>query len=94
MLRTSKLNVAKTITPDDVDVFIDNAAWAICSTYHKVLKASPGEAIFGCNMLFNIPFIAGWIKLETTGNINLILTRRAEIASKLIMITNLAIRFC
>ena len=27
--------------------FIDNAAWAIHSTYHTVLKASPGTAIFG-----------------------------------------------
>ncbi len=37
MLRTSKLNMANTITPDDVDVFLDNAAWAICSTHHTVL---------------------------------------------------------
>jgi hypothetical protein len=58
MLRTAELDMTKTATPDDVDVFLDNAAWAICSTYHTVLKASPGAAIFGCNMLFTIPFIA------------------------------------
>ncbi len=52
--------MAKTITPDDVDVFLDNLAWAICSTYHTVLKASPGAAIFGRDMLFDIPFIADW----------------------------------
>jgi hypothetical protein len=46
MLRTAELDMAKTITPDDVDVFLDNAAWVICSTYHTVLKASPGAAIF------------------------------------------------
>jgi hypothetical protein len=63
MLRTSKLNMAKTITPDDVDVFLDNAAWAICSIIHTVLKASPGAAIFGRNMFFDIPFIAGWNKI-------------------------------
>jgi hypothetical protein len=55
--------MAKTITPDDVDVFLNNAAWAIRSTYHTVLKASPGVAIFGRNMLFNIPFIADWNKI-------------------------------
>ena len=54
MLRTAELDMAETVTPDDVDVFLDNAAWAICSTYHTVLKASPGMAIFGCDMLFNI----------------------------------------
>jgi hypothetical protein len=64
MLRTAELDMAKTVTPDDVDVFLDNAAWAICSTYHTVLKASPGAAIFGCNMLFNIPFIVNWNKVE------------------------------
>jgi hypothetical protein len=64
MLRTSELDMAKTITPDDVDVFLNNAAWAICSTYHAVLKASPGAAIFGCSMLFNIPFIADWNQIR------------------------------
>ncbi len=52
MLRTAELNMAKTVTPNDINVFLDNAAWAICSTYHTVLKAFPGAAIFGCNMLF------------------------------------------
>jgi hypothetical protein len=55
--------MAKKITPDDVDVFLDNVAWAICSTYQTVLKASPGAAIFGCNMPFDIPFIADWNKI-------------------------------
>ncbi len=64
MLRTSKLDMAETITPDDVNVFPDNAAWAIRSTYHTVFKASPGVAIFWRNMLFDIPFIAHWNKIE------------------------------
>jgi hypothetical protein len=64
MLCTSKLDMAETITPDDVDVFLDNVAWATCSTYHAVLKASPGAAIFVHDMLFDIPFIADWNKIE------------------------------
>jgi hypothetical protein len=63
MLCTSKLDMAETITPDDVDVFLDNTAWAIRSTYYTVLKASPGAAIFGRNMLFDIPFMADWNKI-------------------------------
>ncbi len=63
MLRTADLDMAKTVTPNDVDVFIDNAAWAICSTYDTVLKASPGAAMFGCNILFDILFIANWNKI-------------------------------
>jgi hypothetical protein len=46
MLRTAELDMANSVTPDDVNIFLDNAAWAICSTYHTVLKASPGAAIF------------------------------------------------
>jgi hypothetical protein len=58
MLCTSELDMTKTITPDDIGVFLDNAAWAICSTYHTVFKASPGAAVFGHDMLFDISFIA------------------------------------
>ncbi len=63
MLHTAELDMANSVTPDDVDVFLDNAAWAICATYHTVLKASPGAAIFGHNMLFDIPFVADWHKI-------------------------------
>jgi hypothetical protein len=63
MLRTAELDMANSVTPNDVDVFLDNVAWAICSTYHTVLKASPGAAIFGCDMLFDIPFVADWRKV-------------------------------
>jgi hypothetical protein len=61
MLRTSELDMA--VSPDDVDVFLDIAAWAIHITYHSVLKASPGAAIFGRDMLFDIPFLADWYKI-------------------------------
>ncbi len=47
MLCTAELDMVDSVTPDDVDVFLDNAAWAICSTYHMVLNASPGAVIFG-----------------------------------------------
>jgi hypothetical protein len=63
MLCTAELDMADSVTPDDVDVFLDNVAWAICSTYHTVLKAFPGAAIFGFNMLFDISFVADWHKI-------------------------------
>jgi hypothetical protein len=60
MMRSSELDMADSVEPADIDTFIDNAAWAICSTYHTVLKASPGAAIFGQDMLFDNPFVADW----------------------------------
>jgi hypothetical protein len=58
MLCTAELDMADSVTSNDVNVFLDNATWAICSIYHMVLKASPGAAIFGQAMLLNIPSMA------------------------------------
>jgi hypothetical protein len=55
--------MANSVAPSDIDAFLTNAAWAIRSTYHTVLKALPGAAIFGRDMLFNIPFLADWNKI-------------------------------
>lgn len=63
MMRTSGINNGPTVDSDVIADFITNAAWAIRSTYHYILKASPGEAIFGRNMLFDIPFIADWCEI-------------------------------
>ncbi len=63
MLRTAELDMANSVTLDDVNVFLDNAAWAIRSTYHTVLKASPGAAIFRRDMLLDILFVADWHKI-------------------------------
>ena len=63
MLRTAELDMANTVEPSDIDEFLTDAACAICSTYHTVLKASPGAAIFGRDILFNIPFLSDWNKI-------------------------------
>ncbi len=63
MLRTAEIDMVDSVTPDVIDDFLDNTAWAIRFTYHTVLKASPGVAIFGWDMLFDIPFIANWNKI-------------------------------
>jgi hypothetical protein len=44
---TAELDMANTTDPGDVADIINDAAWAVRSTYHTVLKASPGTAIFG-----------------------------------------------
>jgi hypothetical protein len=63
MLRTAEIDMADTVAPSDIDTFLTNASWAIRSTYHTVLKASPGAAIFGRDMLFDIPYLADWNKI-------------------------------
>eukprot|EP00804_Cyclotella_cryptica_P015712 CCRYP_013381-RA/>CCRYP_013381-RA protein AED:0.60 eAED:-0.14 QI:0/0/0/1/0/0/2/0/736 len=63
MLRTTEIDMAPSVEPSDIDTFVTNVAWANRSTYHTVLKASPGAAIFGRDMLFDIPFLADWNKI-------------------------------
>jgi hypothetical protein len=63
MLCKAKLDMAELVNASDIDIFLADAAWAIRSTHHTVLKASSGAAIFGQDMLFDIPFIADWKKI-------------------------------
>jgi hypothetical protein len=63
MARTAELDMAESVTPRDVEDFLSSASWAVRSTYHTVLKASPGAAIFGRDMMFDIPFLADWNKI-------------------------------
>ena len=63
MLCTSEKDLADTINESDIADFLTNAAWAVRSTYHTVLKTSPGAAIFGRDMLFDVPFLADWSKI-------------------------------
>jgi hypothetical protein len=60
ILHTTDLDKANTVVTSDINVYLTDAAWVIRSTYHTVLKASPGAAIFGQEMLFNILFLADW----------------------------------
>ena len=80
--------MADSVYPADIDTFIDNAVWAICSTYHTVLKDSPGAAIFGRDMLFDIPFAADWHKIgDYLGKARLIAATYVKIINVLTTIT-------
>eukprot|EP00804_Cyclotella_cryptica_P016189 CCRYP_005686-RB/>CCRYP_005686-RB protein AED:0.40 eAED:0.37 QI:0/-1/0/1/-1/0/1/0/141 len=55
--------MANAVVPSDKADFLTKAVWAVSSTYHTILKASPGAAIFGRDKLFDIPFLADWNKI-------------------------------
>ena len=60
MMIMSGLDMSDIVNPDAIDAFLTNAAWAICTIHHMVLQSSLGAAIFGRDMLFDIPYIADW----------------------------------
>ena len=47
MLHTAELDMAEPVNASEIDIFLADATWAICSTHHTVLKVLPGAAIFG-----------------------------------------------
>jgi hypothetical protein len=55
--------MAETVKTSDIDFFLSDTAYTVCSIYHTVFKTSPCTAIFGQDMLFDIPFIADWQKI-------------------------------
>ena len=63
MSRTAELDMRDSALPEDVEKNFADGSWAIFSTYHTVLKVLPGAAIFGWDMLFDIPYIADWTKM-------------------------------
>ena len=77
----------------DIDVILTNASWAIQSTYHTVLRASAGAAVFGWDMLFVIPFIADWKKIGDFRQSQTDLNTIRENKKGLILIIKLVIRF-
>ena len=93
MLLTTELDMATSVEPSDIDVFITNAAWTICSAYHTELKASPGAAIFGRTCCLTSPCLPTGTKLENTGNAKLTKTWNEKIAHVAIGIINLVIKY-
>jgi hypothetical protein len=44
-------------------LFISAASWAMCSTY-RMPQATPGQLVFGRDMLLSIPFRADWAQIK------------------------------
>eukprot|EP00804_Cyclotella_cryptica_P012813 CCRYP_010570-RB/>CCRYP_010570-RB protein AED:0.45 eAED:0.45 QI:86/-1/1/1/-1/0/1/5/145 len=83
ILRTADLDMADTVNESDIADFLTNAAWAVRSTYHTVQKTSPGAAIFGRDMLFDVPYIADWSKIGEYRQIQTDNNTRRENASRI-----------
>ena len=55
------------VTPDDIDVFLNNAAWAIRSTYHTELNSLPAKSVLAGTKLvlfgrYVLKFYAGIVQ--------------------------------
>ena len=69
MIWTSELDMQDTREPQMVDEILSNIGWAIRSSYHTMLGSFPGSAVFGRDMLFDIPYLhsrLGWCREAQT----------------------------
>ena len=64
MLRTFKLETNYLDTDDPWAGILAATAFAIRNTYHTTLKATPGQLVFGRDLIFNTKYIANWEEIR------------------------------
>ena len=82
-MRTRDLDMSETAKDTMIEDFLVNAAWAIHSNYLTILKSTPGAAIFGRDMLFDIPYVADWNVIEKCRKEQVESTNRCKNKSRL-----------
>jgi hypothetical protein len=59
-LRTAEIDGREMDEKDPWGPFLSSAAYAIRSTFHTTLKATPAQLVFGRDMVLPIKFMADW----------------------------------
>jgi transposase InsO family protein len=60
MIRTHDMSAINEAEANPFEGLISAICWAIRSAYHTTLKATPGQLVFGRDMIFNIRHEADW----------------------------------
>ena len=60
MLRTHELEDKELDPHEPFKMYLSSVAWAIRSTYHTTLDATPGQVVFGRDMILPIQHKADW----------------------------------
>jgi hypothetical protein len=71
---------------DEIDPwgpFLSSAAYAIRSTFHTTLKATPGQLVFGRDMVLPLKFMADWGAIEQQPQKEMGCNNRRENASRI-----------
>jgi len=64
MLRTYNLDEVVLDSYDPFGEYLAGIAWAIRSTYHIVMDATPGQLVFGRDMIYNLKSITDYERLR------------------------------
>jgi hypothetical protein len=83
-LRTAEIYGREMDEKDPWGPFLSSAAYVIRSTFHTTLKATPGQLVFGRDMLLPIKFMADWGTIEQQLQKEMGRNNRRENASRII----------
>jgi hypothetical protein len=64
LLRTAEIDGREMDEKDPWGPFLSSDEYAIRSTFHTTLKATPGQFLFGGDMVLPIKFMADWGAIE------------------------------
>jgi len=64
LIRTQEISEIELDEDDPWAGTLSAAAFAIRSTYHTTLMGTPGQLVFGRDMIFNIQHVADWKKIK------------------------------
>ena len=82
MLRTQQIEDNIT-SQQPWENFLAAAAWAIRSTHHTTLAATPGQLVFGRDMLLNIAFKANWESIRNKRQLSINTSNTKENKSRI-----------
>jgi hypothetical protein len=64
MLHSHKLEDSDFDNQDPCSQILANCSWAICSTVHSVLNATPAQIVFGRDMFFDLSFTTEYKEIK------------------------------
>jgi len=82
-LRTAEIDGRDLDEKDPFGPFLASAAYAIRSTFHTTLKATPAQLVFGRDMILPIKFKADWAAIEQTRQKEISRNNKRENASRM-----------
>jgi hypothetical protein len=82
-LRTAEIDGREMDDKDPLGQFVSSAAYAIHSTFHTTLKATPWQLVFGRDMVLPIKFMEDWGAIEQQRQKEMGRSNRRENASRI-----------
>ena len=93
MLRSFDLDNQELDEHDLFGEYLAQVAWAIRCTYHATLRATPGQLVYGRDMILDIPYTANWSKINSRKQELIDKSNKKKIAKDLITTLLLVIKY-